>query len=121
MVLCNHESCGYEERVWLPTYDNQESDVDLHPWCIKCGLVKNISDDRPHRMGYWINVLSRIARYFSLTQCQKRLVAKELESYECFDDNYGITGSAQMEVFVKTVKKYCGLRIDINTIDSLIC
>ena len=120
MVLCHHESCGCEEKVWLPTNGNQESDVDLHPWCVHCGVVKNISDDRPHKLGYWMNVLSRVVRRFSLTQCQKRLVAKELESYGCLDDCYGITGSAQAEVFVKTLTKYCGFKLNTNAIYSFI-
>ena len=119
MVLCNHKSCEYEKRIWLPIQNRRGSDIALHPWCLKCGLVKNISDDRPHRSGYWTNVLSRITRSFSLTQCQKRLVAKELESHQCFNDIYGVTGSAQKELFVKIVRKYC--YISRNYIDSFIC
>jgi hypothetical protein len=69
-------------------------------------------------MGYWINVLSKIAQRYSVTQYQKRLVVKELESYGCFDDLYGTTGSAQKEVFVKVIKKYCSLCE--STIDSFI-
>ena len=110
---CYHESCGNEGRVWLPEGRSLKSDVSLHHWCIHCGVVKNISDDRPKKMGYWMNVLSRIAKRFSLTQSQKRLVVKELESDECFDDLYGTTGSAQKEVFVETVKKYCSLHESI--------
>ena len=60
-------------------------------------------------MGYWTNVLSRMTKRFSLTQSQKRLMVKELESHECFDDLYGTTGSAQKEIFVKVVKKYYSL------------
>ncbi len=109
MALCLHESCGIEDRVWLPESCSLKSDVSLHHWCIHCGVVKNISDDRSKKMGYWTNVLSRIAKCFSLTQSQKRLVVKELESHECFDDLYGTTGSVQKEVFVKAIRKYCGL------------
>jgi len=109
MVSCSHESCGREHRIWLPkninasddtraTSSNGKSDVSLHYWCILCGCVQNISDDRPKKIGYWMNVLSKIARECLVTQSQKRLVVKELESYECFDDMYGTTGSAQREV-----------------------
>jgi hypothetical protein len=50
-----------------------------------------------------------MARECSLTQSQKRLVVKGLESNGPFEDMYGTTGSAQREVFVNTVKKYCNL------------
>ncbi len=116
---CYHESCENEGRVWLPESCSLKSDVSLHHWCIHCGVVKNISDDRPKKMGYWTNVLSSIAKRFSLTQSQKRLVVKELESHECFDDLYGTAGSAQKEVFVKVVIKYCDLCESM--IDSYIC
>ncbi len=109
MVCRFHESCGNERRVWLPEGHSSKSDVSLHHWCILCGVVKNISDDRLRKMGYWINVLSKLAKRFSLTQSQKRLVVKELESHECFDDLYSATGSSQKEVFVKVVTKYCDL------------
>ena len=120
MVECKHESCGRENRIWLPKYSqmsddtrdissSSRSDIALHHWCVNCGCIKNISDDRPKRMGYWMNILSGIATDQSLSQIQKRLVVKELESYEHFEDLYGITGSAQKEIFVKTLKKYCKL------------
>jgi hypothetical protein len=130
MVICYHKSCGREERVWLPrdikTSDfmkfNGKSfrydDVALHHWCIKCGCIKNISDDRPKKIGYWINLLSAITKKYKITQTQKRLICKELGSYEFFDDIYGITGSAQREIFIKTVRKYCG--INERIIDSYI-
>ncbi len=129
MVKCSHESCGREHRIWLPetpnwsktmrdTSSNGKSDVSLHYWCALCGCVQNISDDRPKKMGYWINILSKIARECSLVQSQKRLVVKELESNEFFEDMYGTTGSAQQEVFVEAVKKYC--RLCESTIDSFV-
>jgi len=117
MVLCNHESCGREKRVWLPMEQNSGSEVMLHPWCRHCGLVKNISDDQPHSFGYWTNVLSRITNQFSLKQVQKHLICKELESNDCFDDSYGITGSAQKELFIKIVCKYSN--INLNTFNSV--
>lgn len=120
MAKCSHESCSREYRTWLPkatthlgnmksSSSNGRSDVSLHYWCVLCGCVQNISDDRPQKIGYWINILSKMARECSLTQSQKRLVVKELESNEPFEDMYGTTGSAQREVFVNTVKKYCNL------------
>ena len=116
MVSCNHESCGREKRVWLPTGKQNVSEVVLHPWCEHCGLVKNISDDRPHGIGYWMNILSNISKIFSLKKVQKHMICKELESNDCFDDLYGITGSAQKELFNKILEKYCN--INMQCIDS---
>ena len=116
MVKCLHKSCGREKRVWLPTSDYYGRDLELHPWCVHCGVVKNISDDRAHKLGYWMNILSKIADRFSLKQVQKRCIAKELAAYEWFDDNYFINGSAQKALFKNIVKKYC--KINTNSIES---
>ena len=116
---CSHKSCGLENRVWLHTSDGFRTEIALHPWCIHCGLVKNISDDKARKLGYWINILSIISERFSLKQVQKRIISKEIVAHQCFNDNYGITGSMQKELFKKIVKKYCN--VDMHSIDSLIC
>jgi hypothetical protein len=129
MTRCSHESCSREHRIWLPktinylenmrsTSSSGRSDVSLHYWCVLCGNIQNISDDRSKKIGYWINILSKMTRECSLTQSQKRLIIMELESNEPFEDMYGTTGSAQRKVFVNAVKKYCNLCE--STIDSFI-
>jgi len=118
MEICSHKGCSREKRVWLPTSDYLGSDVNLHPWCVCCGVVKNISDDKAHKLGYWLNALSSIANRFSLKQVQKHLISKELASHDCFNDTYGISGSLQKELFKKIVKKYCN--INAYSIDSII-
>ena len=120
MTLCLHESCSRENNMWLPLPkdDQYRTDLKLHPWCKHCGLVKNISDDRPHELGYWTNILSRIGNRFYLKQIQKRMISKELTSNKWFNDLYGITGSSQKNLFKKIVNKYCN--INTQSIDSLI-
>ena len=118
MVSCNHDSCGREKRVWLPTGKQNISEVVLHSWCKHCGLIKNISDDRPHNIGYWMNILSRISNHFPIKKVQKRLISQELKNHDCFDDLYGITGSAQKEMFNRILRKYCNINIQsINSLD----
>ena len=117
MGSCYHESCGRENYVWLPT-DRFSSDAVPHPWCKHCGLVKNISDDRPKELGYWINILSRISNQFSLKKVQTRLVSKYLDSNRYFNDLYGITGSAQVKEFIRAVSSIC--KIPSNSVYSLI-
>ena len=116
MITCNHENCGKEKQVWLPTKVDKNSEIVMHPYCKHCGLVKNLSDDRPHSVGYWINILSRIASQFSLKKVQKRLISNDLNNHECFNDLYGITGTAQKELFISIIKKYC--KIDLQSINS---
>jgi hypothetical protein len=129
MARCSHENCGREHRIWIPETtpfsddtrsisSTERSEVSLHHWCVLCGCIQNISDDRPKKMGYWINVLSKLARKYHLTDSQRRLVIKALESNEFFEDLYGTTGSAQQGVFVKVVHNYSNL--DQKTIDSCI-
>ncbi len=118
-MICSHTSCSREEKVWLPIDSNHKSEAALHPWCIHCGLVKNISDDNPKKIGYWINVLSSLSHRYSFTQCQKRLIYKELQSFDEFIDTYGTTGSSQIELFEKIVRKHCN--INRNNIGTFIC
>ena len=118
MVSCSHKSCGREKQVWLPTIDYLGSEVNLHPWCIHCGVVKNISDDKAHKLGYWTNILSKISYLYSIKKVQKRIITRELSSHEYFTDIYCISGSIQRKIFNEIVTKYCN--INPNCIDTLI-
>jgi hypothetical protein len=91
----------------------------LHPWCTKCGVIKNISDDRPKKLGYWMNELSRLAKNRSFSQSQVRLIAKSLQSHESFHDLFGVNGSVQEKIFLKIVKKYT--HTVIRCLDSSVC
>ena len=73
MLMHQHQSCGRGEEIWFPV---EGIGLIPHPWCIKCGVVKNISDDKAKRLGYWINVLSDIVNNFKLTKVQQRLIIK---------------------------------------------
>ncbi|NOR77240.1 MAG: hypothetical protein GQ523_02150 [Methanophagales archaeon] len=100
---CKHESCGVTENIWLPyKYEGRSRGLKSHPYCIYCGVVKNISPDRAKPMGYYTNRLARM----STTKVQLRLIVKELESI-CFDDTYALTRSNQEKVFNHVVQKYC--------------
>ena len=117
MVKCLHESCGIELQEWLPMYNSK--DIVKHPWCIRCGLVKNVTEDKAKNIGYWINVLSEISKSYSLKQVQTRIICKELTDNIEFNDSYSATGSYQKELFKKIIKKY--IKISPKKIDSIIC
>lgn len=108
---CVHESCGNPDRVWLPfEMDGLNKGLKLHPYCVRCGIVKNISSDRARRTGYYINALSRLGRRTGgITKVQMRLIVKELEGSDGFEDSYSMTGHTQKDIFIYTVKKYCNL------------
>jgi hypothetical protein len=100
---CKHESCGVKENIWLPyRYDGLSRGLKSHPYCIRCGVVKNISADKAKPMGYYTNRLARM----SITKVQVWLIVKELE-HTCFDDPYSLTRSDQEKVFNQVVQKYC--------------
>ena len=112
LTACSHHVCGKENRIWLHTKDFYSS-VEKHLYCTKCGLIKNISDDRPKAVGYWMNKLGYINYKLGLTQCQNRLIAKQIETNDYFTDTFGSFGSSQKELFIRIVSSYC----DTSAID----
>ncbi len=112
--LCEHAS---NESDWLALlYGRNKMTLAPHPFCEICGLVRNIGPDRPRKMGFFIDVLSKIERYLEeeskkggkpkLIEAQKRLIVKEMQSEELFQDLYGTLASAQKEKFTEIVQKY---------------
>jgi hypothetical protein len=112
LMKCEHEDCGYDERVWLPIND-EPADIVRHPYCRHCGVVRNLSVDRAVGVGYFMNVLSSVKKLTRkeklVTDTQIRLISKELMDMEDFEDKYWMNGSSQEDLFIKTVKKYCNL------------
>ncbi|MCE8424964.1 MAG: hypothetical protein J5U17_04225 [Candidatus Methanoperedens sp.] len=54
-MSCNHELCGNIQNVWLPyEFRGHQKGVKAHPYCIQCGMIKNISSDRARALGYYI-------------------------------------------------------------------
>jgi len=107
--MCEHKSVG--KGVWYPS---QKGDTRLHPYCGHCGTLKNVSEDRAKRLGYYMNALSEIKRMtgrggFKLSDAQIRLIAKELENFEDFSDVYWIPFSNQKEMFLGIAQKYTNL------------
>ena len=58
---CAHKSCGSNDKVWLPfEVTGINKGLKSHPYCVRCGSVKNISSDRARSIGYYVNVLARM-------------------------------------------------------------
>lgn len=104
---CMHKSSW--EKEWLPRFDN--SITVPHPYCEKCGAVKNISHDRAKKLGYYENTLHMIKKYLEkrggkLAEAQIRLITKELQKFE---DIYWMRGSTQRNAFISALMKYANL------------
>lgn len=111
---CMHESYDVD---WLPLLKGDHRlTLAPHPYCHKCGIVRNIGPDRPRKLGHYVEVLSEIERYLrqehskggkhKLTEAQKRLVVKEMQEDELFNDLYGVLASAQEERFIEILQEY---------------
>jgi len=113
-VQCPHEA-SKNEKVWLKM---QNGIIKLHPYCGKCGTVKNVSSDRGKKMSYFVAALSRLKKLlkskgYKISEAQIRLILKELNEIEDFEDLWWITFSRQKEIFVSVVKKYVRVSNDI--------
>lgn len=112
--ICLHRSIDGD---WLPLLrKKREMTLAPHPYCGKCGLVRNVGPDRPKKIGFYVDKLSELERYLEnedskggknkLTEAQKRLIVKEMEDQEVFIDLYGVMASTQKEKFIEIVQKY---------------
>ena len=113
MANCKHESCGTAEKVWLPyEFEGRSRGLKPHSYCILCGAVKNMSSKskskKAKRMADYTNILARLG----ITKVQIRLIAKELERIQDFDDVYSMTRSEQEGLFIDAVKKHSKVRED---------
>jgi len=82
--------------------------VARHPHCVHCGVVKNVSSDRTRGVCYFTGILGTMRE---LADAQRRLIAKELVSSTGFSDTYAMTGMDQVELFIRTVRKYSNIPV----------
>lgn len=110
---CPHKSRDYD---WLPMLMEKKSlTLAPHPYCEKCGLVRNVGPDKPRKVGFYMDVLSRIEKHlkrehdkggkYKLTETHKRLIVKKIQDEEVFFDLYGVMASTQEEKFIDIIKE----------------
>lgn len=102
------------KKDWLPM---KNGILKLHPYCKRCGVVKDTSSDTGKRLGYFINSLYRLKLYldvrgYKISQAQMRLILMEFKK-EGYADTYSTSFSYQKEAFVRIVKKYVKVSEDI--------
>lgn len=106
MTACEHKNCGNSEKVWLPYYyEGRERGLKPHPYCAECGLVKNLSSERPRDLGYYMNLLAALGKQIKITQIQTRLIVLEMQR-QVLDDSYGLDRHQQEKLFVEIVVKH---------------
>ena len=104
-MVCEHKCIG--ERVWLPfQYNGLDKGLKSHPCCSKCGLIKNISSDRPKPIGHYLNILGSLAKEHSISNVQIRLISRYLN---CLEDPYGFDRYQQEKVFKDIILKYTNI------------
>lgn len=74
-------------------------------------MVRNIGSDRAKGTGYFINALSHMEKHLKMpgSSVRMRLVAKELEKVDDFEDAYSMSKYAQEKIFIDIIKKYYNL------------
>jgi hypothetical protein len=109
MVDCAHRSCGTKEKVWLPyVYEGRDRGLKPHPYCAECGLVKNLSSERPRQIGYFMNLIAQLGQNYKIAKVQIRLMVLEMQRQN-IEDSYGMDRQQQEKLFLDLAKKHLNI------------
>lgn len=118
MAYCVHKISGSREKIWLPHYyEGRIRGLKPHPYCKECGLVKNLSSDKPHSLGFFMNVIAELGKRHKITQVQTRLIAREMEKHS-MDDAFGIDRRQQENLFIEITTRI--LNVPARTVSQLL-
>ena len=117
MATDEHVECKDDEMVWLPLFAKDHSPASRHKFCKQTGVIRNQGPEVARRTGFYMNVLGELQHFLDqearrmgpisrLTQSQIRLIAKDLEKLEGFEDRYWRTESSQVRDFIDVVRHY---------------
>jgi len=107
-MKCEHKAA--KDKVWMET---ETGAAKKHPYCKKCGTLKNVSSDKGKKLGHFIIILSKLRKIYKLSDAQLRLIVKELESREDFCDLWWVSYTRQRKIFKEIVKKYSSIGEDV--------
>ena len=101
MSGCEHKISGSKEKVWLPYYyEGRDRGLKPHPYCTECGLIKNLSSERPKGLGFFMNVIAELGKRHKIAQVQIRLIALEMERLS-LEDKFGMDRMQQEKLFIE--------------------
>jgi len=101
MSGCEHKISGSREKIWLPYYfEGRERGLKPHPYGTECGLIKNLSSEKPRSIGYFMNIIACLGNHYKIAQIQKRLIALDMERL-ALDDKFGMDRMQQEDLFVE--------------------
>lgn len=126
---CIHKPVSHQDAVWLPPDDKSDSHIPAQRriFCLGCGKVKYQGSDRAKKLGFFMNLISKINDQVAkeqrrgvkhikpITEVQKRLMTREMESNEMFMDTWMSTRKHQMVLFRRILRRHCP-----NLTDTLI-
>jgi len=108
-MQCDHKMV--KKGAYLPAYvDGIRSTVKNHAYCCDCGVVKVSGPDRGRGPGFFMSVLSDVARRCRLSEVQVRLISNEIKNDELFTDPFGSYYTFQKVRFIEIIRKYAGSR-----------
>jgi hypothetical protein len=128
-MACIHKPVSSQDAVWLPPHDKSDSHIPAQRrvYCLGCGSIKYQGSDKAKRLGFFMNLLSKINEQInkenrrgvthvkSITAVQKRLMTREMEANDIFMDPWVSTRKLQLAVFRRILRRYCP-----NLTDTLI-
>ena len=118
MSGCGHKVSGSKEKVWLPYYfEGRERGLKPHSYCVECGLIKNLSSDRLHNNGFFMNVVAELGKRHKIPQVQIRLIVLEMEK-QMLDDQFGLDRQQQEKLFVDIVTRI--LNVPVRVVSELL-
>jgi hypothetical protein len=101
MSGCEHKISGNKEKVWLPYYyEGRDRGLKPHPYCMECGLIKNLSSEKPRGLGFFMNVIAALGKRHKIAQVQIRLIALEMERLS-LEDKFGMDRLQQETLFIE--------------------
>lgn len=118
MSCCEHQISGSKEKIWLPYYyEGRDRGLKPHPFCTECGLIKNLSSDRPRSIGYFMNVIAELGEHYRIAQVQIRLIVLEMEK-QSMDDRFGIDRQQQEKLFIEITTRI--LNVPARAVSELV-
>ena len=118
MSGCEHQISGSKEKIWLPYYyEGRDRGLKPHPFCTECGLIKNLSSDRPRSIGYFMNVIAVLGEHYKIAQVQTRLIVLEMEK-QSMDDRFGIDRQQQEKLFIEITTRI--LNVPARAVSELV-